>query len=203
MKYKNIKHSWFTLIEILVSITILSIILISVFSVYISSTQISLKTDITRALQQNVKSSIEKISEDIRKNGFDCVINSISLDACILPWIDITNKWNVLSVDWNYYSVANFNHISWKYEITDISNCDEIEEKCTLVIHNWVWSPKPIMNSWVDVKNIEFLVSATWPKKVTIIMTLQPAIGKGIQPNLIKESRFHFQTTISQRINLN
>jgi prepilin-type N-terminal cleavage/methylation domain-containing protein len=85
MKYKNIKYSGFTLIEILVSITILSIILISVFSVYISSTQISLKTDITRALQQNVKSSIEKISEDVRKNGFDCVINNPSLDPCELP----------------------------------------------------------------------------------------------------------------------
>jgi prepilin-type N-terminal cleavage/methylation domain-containing protein len=92
MRYKNIKYSGFTLIEILVSITILSIILISVFSVYISSTQISLKTDITRALQQNVKSSVEKISEDIRKNGFDCVINNQSLDSCDLPGLNMTDS---------------------------------------------------------------------------------------------------------------
>jgi prepilin-type N-terminal cleavage/methylation domain-containing protein len=59
MKYinKNIANKFaFTLIEILVSITILSMILISVFSIYISSTDINLKTDITRILQQNIKS---------------------------------------------------------------------------------------------------------------------------------------------------
>jgi hypothetical protein len=31
------------------------------------------------------------------------------------------------------------------------------------------------MNSWVDVKNVEFLVSNTQVKKVTVLMTLQPA----------------------------
>jgi Tfp pilus assembly protein PilW len=61
------------LIEILVSITIFSIILVSVFQIYITATDINAKTDITRAVQQNIKSSIEKIAEDIRKNGFDCV----------------------------------------------------------------------------------------------------------------------------------
>jgi hypothetical protein len=35
------------------------------------------------------------------------------------------------------------------------------------------------------------------------LMTLQPAIWKWIKPNLIKENRFHFQTTISERPNLN
>lgn len=203
MKFKYKCTLWFTLIEILVSITILSIILISVFEIYITSTDINLKTDITRAVQQNIKSSVEKIAEDIRKNGFDCVINSISLDNCEWPWVNIISKWSVLSVDWNYYSVGNLNDITWKYEITDITNCDELDEKCTLVVYSWIWSPKPIMNSWVDVKNIEFLASATWPKKVTIVMTLQPALWKWIKPNLIKNNIFHFQTTISKRPNLN
>jgi len=60
----------------MVSITIFSIILTSVFSIYIAATDINLKTEITRAVQQNIKSSVERISEDVRKNGFDCVRNS-------------------------------------------------------------------------------------------------------------------------------
>jgi hypothetical protein len=129
------------------------------------------------------------------------VINNPSLDPCELPWINITDKWRVLTVAWNDYYLAKYD--GTLYGIVDASACDEIDEKCSLVIKKWVWAAKPIMNSWVDVKSIEFLASATWPKKVTILMTLQPAIGKGIQPSLIKESRFHFQTTISERTNLN
>jgi len=201
MKYKNIKYAGFTLIEILVSITILSIILVSVFAVYISSSEISLKTDITRALQQNVKSSVEKISEDIRKNGFDCVRNSIALESCDLAGINITNEWSILTIWWNHYYLAKYD--GTLYGITNVSECDEIDEKCTLVMKNWTSSAKPIMNSWVDVKNIQFLASSTGPKKVTILMTLQPAIWKWIRANLINENRFYFQTTISQRINLN
>jgi prepilin-type N-terminal cleavage/methylation domain-containing protein len=66
MKIFNKNHLAFTLIEVIVAITIFSIILISVMSIYITSTDINLKTDITRALQQNVKSVVEVISEDIR-----------------------------------------------------------------------------------------------------------------------------------------
>jgi prepilin-type N-terminal cleavage/methylation domain-containing protein len=66
MKIFNKNHLAFTLIEVIVAVTILSIILISVMSIYITSTDINLKTDITRALQQNVKSVVEVISEDIR-----------------------------------------------------------------------------------------------------------------------------------------
>lgn len=201
---KNNKYiiQGFTLIEVLVSITILSIILISVFSIYISSTDINLKTDITRALQQNVKSSIELIWEDIRKNWFDCV-NNTYWDLCTLPWVNITETWDRLVIWNNIYFLAQ----KWftNYENVDVTQCDEIDEKCTLVMKNGSFPAKPIMNSWVDVKDVNFLVSDTWIKKVTIVMKLQPAIWKWIKPNLIKNNTFYFQTTISERntINLN
>jgi hypothetical protein len=35
------------------------------------------------------------------------------------------------------------------------------------------------------------------------LMTLQPATWKGIKPALINDNRFYFQTTISERTNLN
>jgi len=36
--------------------------------IYATSTQIAIKTDINREMQQNIKSTIETIAEDIRKN---------------------------------------------------------------------------------------------------------------------------------------
>jgi prepilin-type N-terminal cleavage/methylation domain-containing protein len=69
MKIFNKNHLAFTLIEVIVAITIFSIILISVMSIYITSTDINLKTDITRALQQNVKSAVEVIAEDVRTSS--------------------------------------------------------------------------------------------------------------------------------------
>jgi prepilin-type N-terminal cleavage/methylation domain-containing protein len=58
----------FTLIEVLVSITIFSIMMISVISIYIISTDITLKSDINRIMQENLKNVSNKIAEDIRKN---------------------------------------------------------------------------------------------------------------------------------------
>lgn len=195
MRLKQIKSEAFTLIEIIVSVTILSIILMSVFTIYIASTDINLKTDITRVLQQNIKSSIEKIAEDIRKNGFDCVRNNY-LDSCDSPSLNQTDTGSILKIGGNEYSLAKKGLLN--YEQVDKTQCNEINEKCTLV-----QNLKPIINSWVDVKDITFLISDTEVKKVTILMTLQPAIWKWIKPNHIKNNRFYFQTTISERPNLN
>ncbi|MGB2110726.1 MAG: PilW family protein [Patescibacteria group bacterium] len=63
---QNFKKA-FTVIEVLVAVTILSIIMISVMQIYISSSDISLKTDINRSMQENIKNAIETIAEDIRK----------------------------------------------------------------------------------------------------------------------------------------
>jgi prepilin-type N-terminal cleavage/methylation domain-containing protein len=74
----------FTLIEVIVAVTIFSIILISVMSVYITATDINLKTDITRALQQNIKSAVEVIAEDIRTKNSSIKVSS-GTDCSIIP----------------------------------------------------------------------------------------------------------------------
>jgi len=203
MKIFNKNHLAFTLIEVIVAVTILSIILISVMSIYITSTDINLKTDITRALQQNVKSVVEVIAEDIRKSSKKNI--SVEMDKDNLWDCTLTPTWNdtksgvKLCIWSNQYYLAVKDIATWNYSRAEITDCDDIEEHCTIVKLN----NKPLMNSWVDVKNLEFKISDNWVKKVTILMTLQPAIWKWIKPNLIKENRFHFQTTISERPNLN
>jgi len=62
------KTSAFTLIEILVSLTIFSIILTSIIWIYITSSDIIVKSDINRKMQENLKNVSSEIAEDIRKN---------------------------------------------------------------------------------------------------------------------------------------
>jgi prepilin-type N-terminal cleavage/methylation domain-containing protein len=51
----------FTLIEVIVSITIFSIIMISIIAIYILSSDTSAKSDINRAMHENLKSVITEI----------------------------------------------------------------------------------------------------------------------------------------------
>jgi prepilin-type N-terminal cleavage/methylation domain-containing protein len=62
------KTSAFTLVEILVSLTIFSIIVTSIIWIYITSSDIIVKSDINRKMQENLKNVSSEIAEDIRKN---------------------------------------------------------------------------------------------------------------------------------------
>jgi prepilin-type N-terminal cleavage/methylation domain-containing protein len=64
---RNISNKGFTLIELVVSVTILSIIMLSVFSVFFLASDLNNKIDISRALQENVKNIVEVVAEDIRE----------------------------------------------------------------------------------------------------------------------------------------
>jgi len=68
MKNYNNQIRAFTLIEIIVSITILSIVMVSVFAIFFLVSDLSNKTDINRLIQENVKTITETIAEDIRIN---------------------------------------------------------------------------------------------------------------------------------------
>ena len=55
---KNSK-TWFTLIELLVSISILSIVMISIFTIFQLASEANNRTDISRAMQENIKNMVE------------------------------------------------------------------------------------------------------------------------------------------------
>jgi prepilin-type N-terminal cleavage/methylation domain-containing protein len=67
MKYNfKFKHA-FTLIELIIAITILSIILISIFSVYSNIINANNKVKVSRILQENTKNIVENIATAIRE----------------------------------------------------------------------------------------------------------------------------------------
>lgn len=193
---KKNKYSAFTLIEIVVSITILSIIMVSVIMIFINFSDISSKSEINRAMQENIKNVIETISEDVRKNWITWVSNSLinDCDFSFDIW-SLYKKWNKLCT-WisNKYYLAK--DIVWGgyARVDNIWDCDEMSENCKIV-KNW----DPLTNSFVTIKSLNFYISKDYVPKVTINIIMQPSAKKWVKSNLIKENKIVFQTTISTR----
>jgi prepilin-type N-terminal cleavage/methylation domain-containing protein len=58
----------FTLIEIIVAITITSMVLVSIVEIFLFSGMFSKKIDSSRVMQENIKNFTEIIAEDVRTN---------------------------------------------------------------------------------------------------------------------------------------
>lgn len=185
---------WFTLIELIISMTIGAIILLSVMSIFISSSDISNKIDISRAMQENTKNIVEVIAEDIRKN-----------------WINMCSTWEVnchTIIGGNNYITTSKLYVgasryylarkasSWDYvEVSDMTVCDDIMQECVLVK-----DAEPLSNSFVSVKNIHFTITNIWMPKVMISFVMKPSGKKWIKPKMIEDSELVFQTTITEHI---
>ncbi len=185
-------NQWFTLIEMLVAMTLLGIIMISVFTIFFLSNDINNKTDISRAMQENVKHIVETIAEDIRSNS------GISIDT---SWVACTSDpWEAwkICIGLNSYYLAQLAAGTY-IRIEDISKCQEKNFSCILVKNSW--DTQPLSNSWVEFENLEFTLFAdTNPQKIQVNFTIRPSFQKWIKPTLIEENTFHFQTTLSKRI---
>lgn len=70
----------FTLIEIIVAVTILSLIMVSVFGIYSNIIGLNKRLAVSRSLQENARNITEIIAKDIRENGiaFACYNQSIA-----------------------------------------------------------------------------------------------------------------------------
>ncbi len=186
-------NKWFTLIEVIVSVTIFSIMMVSMISIYILSSETSLKSDINRAMHENIKSVTTEMSEDIIKNWLIWTSNS-TIDNCDFDITGNYKKWTKLCMKSlnDYYLAKN---ISWTYARVNNADCQWLADQC-YIVKNWV----PLTNSLVSIKNLNFYVSTSRVNKATIIMTLQPTIKAWVKPNAIKENKIIFQTSISERL---
>ena len=184
--------TWFTLVEVVVSVTIFSIIMISMISIYILSSYTSLKSDINRAMHENIKSVITDISEDIMKNSILWVSYDV-MDSCgfsISGNYKVGDKLCISSLNDYYLAKKSL----WTYIRVDKFSCENLDDQC-YIVKNW----NPLTNSLVSVKDLQFYVSSENVNKATIKIILQPTIKAGVKPDLIKNNKIIFQTTISER----
>ncbi|PIE85465.1 hypothetical protein CSA08_01765 [Candidatus Gracilibacteria bacterium] len=198
IKSRNIDNRLaFTLIELIVSITIFIIILISVTSIFISSNDIAMKTDINRAMQENIKNIVETISEDIRKYGIKGVSKSKPDVDCnssgySVGKYQIGNKFCTGNSE---FYIAKKDLLGNFVRVDNLSDCQSLNDVCTLLKDG-----EPLSNSFVTFKEISFKISDESIKKLTINFVMQPSTKKGIKTKLIEENKIIFQTTISEKL---
>jgi type II secretory pathway pseudopilin PulG len=193
MKKQN-TLTWFTLIEILISLTLLSIILVSVMLIYTNSIRISSRSEVNRMLQENVKNVIETLAEDIRKNGI-LWVSSDATDTCnsTLQWWTLYKEWDKLCTkNMNEYYLAH--DIGWSLiRVSDIEDCDDIKEQC-IIVKDWY----PLTNSMAWVTHLKFYLSQDYVPKVTVSISMKPSL-KSTWAAFIQENQIEIQTSISER----
>lgn len=188
---------WFTLIEIVVSVAIFSIIIISMISIYILSSETSLKSDINRAMHENTKNIVSEIYEDTIRNSILWVSQNV-LDSCSFSTSFNYKSWNKLCIWTNDYYVAKED--LWIYtRIDDLTYCQQIDSQCYIVKKSPWLDPSPLTNSLVTIKSLDFKVSKSFVPKVTMNIVLQPTIKAWVRPSLIEQNKLILETTISNR----
>lgn len=193
MRYNK---SWFTLIEILVAISILSIVMISVFTAFILSADINNRVEASRVMHENIKHLTEFISEDIRKNEVLWIQDINPVSSCDLNFSSKYKDWSKLCTDNGEYYLAEFNSITNTWTRRD--ECD-ISVNCSIVFKK-DGSISPVTNSWISFQSLNFTVSDSKPLRVQMNFQARPAIWKWIKPKLIETNTIDFQTTFSKRI---
>lgn len=186
--------SWFTLVEVIVWVTIFSMIMISVMSIYILASDTSLKSDINRAMHENTKNIITDISEWIINNWIMWVSDSY-IDSCNKNlWSQNYKLWNKLCLNsWEEYYLAKKDN-SWNFVRVSNSDCEDIADQC-YIVKNWI----PITNSLVAIKNLSFFATDNLAEKVTLSIVLQPTTKSWVKPTQIENNTFTFQTTLNSR----
>lgn len=190
MKNKN----WFTLVEVIVAITIFSLMMVSVIVIFAQVSKVNKTVEANRSIQENIKKSIEYIAEDVRLSEEDWTNREVDLST------DLTK---VLKVWDNEYYLAKKDSDTWAFRLVsnDICTNEETREVCYIVKENH-WDIIPLTNSDINVKYLNFNISNADKDYPRITMTLETSAPKWTfnSEKLMKDSEILIQTTFWKRI---
>jgi prepilin-type N-terminal cleavage/methylation domain-containing protein len=191
------KSDWFTLIELIVAVTILSVIMLSVFIIYANIIQINKKLELNRILQENTRSMVEWLASEIRWKWIDYDFYDPA------KWLDFSLDY----VNWTRYLAIKG---SWTYCMLRWWICDPACYTDT----KWCYLGKfstdiALSDDRVEVKWLKFFIS--WKpsseatnmdkeSKVTLVFDIWIASQKWLTSDQIRASSLHVQTTISEKI---
>lgn len=205
MKQRKL-HRWFTLIELIVAISIFGVIMVTVMSIFIFSSQMSTRVELNRAMQENIKNVVEDIAEELRKWSIEDV-SPDNLHDCISGTPQIFSSPE--SGD-KLCLAGNKKYILWHkvwgvwVRVTDVSQCSDFTENdeslCRILKSEGVSGTYyPLTNNLIAVESLKFTVSNETLPKLMIHMQLRPAYRKWLQSSIIDSNRMSIQTTVSQR----
>ena len=224
-KYIMKKHTniaWFTLIELIISIAIFGMIMISVIAIFLFSSQMSTRVELNRLMQENIKNVLEDIAENVRvweiweidanDNRVKGVLEDGGTADCNAIWP--TKVWTKLCLKGDIqYTIGYYDTTlwpgTWKRANSIQNDCQDNPITWTNlqtchIIKSDGWGPYyPLTNSFVTFTDVKFIVTntdATDIPRVTISMVVRPAIRKWLAPNLLKLNEVVIQTSISERL---
>lgn len=212
------KTSGFTLVELVIAITIFALLSVTISSIYIQTTYVGQKLRHTRHLAETAREITERIADDVREKG--------------LSWRTLTpteynyTYWN--SIDYSgsgaeilgigngddFYLYGKKNTTTTPITIDSCNNTDKADKNT----HCWLYYVKN--NNYVDafnlvdsfipeeekkrvkIEDMKFYISGdgvTTEKKVTLVFTLALMPRVGVPASMIGQTRLHVQTTISER----
>lgn len=205
---KNIKGNlWFTLVEVLVAITILSLIMTAVIVTFITSSRVNNTVDSSRELQRNIKTAVEAIAEDVRKYGIDEIKK--------VGWVANDNEWElegweILVIDADgvqkqYYIWEK--SLSGTWEARDNVSCKDVNRECRLIMHNGTIA-SPLTNGRVQFEDLNFYADLSDPTSLTkrykdrvqVNFKIKPSYKQGLPKEFADKAQMTFQTTLSERI---
>lgn len=196
----------FTLIELVVSITILSVIMLSVFMIYSNLIQINKRLEALRIVQENIRNITEQIASDVREKWIDLTYYDNSTPEKINNYTGNGNT--VLAIQWGerYYPM--------KDSLSGPIICTESDQKnpnihCYIGKEDSLNQRKPISDDRVRIENIRFFLSGDTGEsltnfsqegKVTIVLSLWIENKTWVNSEIAKNTHMLIETTISEKV---
>lgn len=212
------KTSGFTLVELVIAITIFALLSVTISSIYIQTTYVGQKLRHTRHLAETAREITERIADDVREKGLTWITLS--------PTEENYPYWNFIDYTGSgteILGIGNGDHfyLYGKKTPTGIDPCYDVDKNnksthCWLYIVRWVDGTDKYKNAFnlvdsfipeeekkrVKIEDMKFYISGdgvTTEKKVTLVFTLALMPRVWVPASMIGQTRLHVQTTISER----
>lgn len=195
---KNTLHPWFTLVEVIVALTIFSLIMVSVMTIFYLASQMTTRIELQRHMQENIKNSLDIIAQDIRTWSLEWVrqfeASCVSTEGqkshilCLSRWLTDVEIWlgeKTSDTSWNIVNTP--------------SACQSISSQCYVLRREASGAWYPLTNSMSHITRLDFRYGNTEHPKVMITLGIRPALMKGMASDLLEAQEMIVQTTLSER----
>ncbi|HRI36602.1 MAG TPA: prepilin-type N-terminal cleavage/methylation domain-containing protein [bacterium] len=194
--------SGFTLIELVVAITIFAIIMVSIFAIYVNIVSTNKKLELTRRLQDNVRLITETVASDVRDQGVD--FGAYSLMAAAGYGLDYAGSGNtILAIKGGieYFAVNESGVICTSADLADPRVSCTFGRRDGGIV-------ELVGTSDAKIRNLRFYISGADPDaitsedfvpKVLVSFEIGIASGKGLASRWAEPSYIRVQTVISEK----
>lgn len=205
--------SGFTLVELMIAMTIFGMMSIMVMTIYFSTTDTTRLLNAQRELAETAREITERISADIREKWI--ITDTLKeFDVNYDPW----KKYDYTGSGSEFLNLTHWRYVYGIKKTGGMDTCSGTRKSdpkihCGLYFleysdngengYNLVDSFNPLESrKRVKIENLKFYISGdgvNTSRKVWLDFTLSLMARNGIPQNLVSTTKLHIQTTISER----